>query len=422
MQDVFWNRLDELKKLQDFAGKGVFGYMTGRRRIGKTALLVETCKRCKGLYHQAVEGTASQQIIHLVDEIKDRFSIFRNVTPKSWLEFFELFSREKLPKLVVFDEFSYWVQGDPNLPSILQKWIDHELPKKETLVMVSGSSQSMLYSQFLSQNSPLYGRATLKLHLEPMSFMWFCKALRYSDKDPDSFRRFALVGGVPHYWKLLSQGSLIDQIEHLYFSPSAILAEEPKNLLRDEEITGNVAKALLDLIGRGVTKPSELAGRLNTAQGNLSRPLSVLLELGLVHRELPFGESVRSTKKVLYSVLDPALSFYYRVFLPHRGRWEVLSNGERKRVIDEYVSFQWENFCRSQYPGSARYWEGDIEIDLVARLKDGDKYLVAECKWTDLAKGEEERLLADLQNKLKKTKLAAKIHNVEYRIFSRRDI
>lgn len=422
MQEAFWNREDELKKIKGLIGSSVFGYVSGRRRIGKTALLVEACKRYGGLYHQAVEGTPGQQLIHLVDEIKDHVPIFRNVTPKTWVEFFELLSREKLPEFIVFDEFPYWVQGDPTLPSVLQKWIDHKLPKKRTVVLVSGSSQSMLYSQFLSQNSPLYGRAVFRLHLDPMSFEWFCKVHEYSHKDPESFARFALVGGVPHYWKLMPSKSLFKQIDELYFVPSAILLEEPKNLLRDEGITGNIPKALLDLIGRGVTKPSELASRLNTAQSNLSRPLSMLLELGLINRELPFGESVRSTKKVYYSVIDSALSFYYRVYLPYRSRWDILTDSEKKLIINEYVSVQWEHYCRSQHAGSSRYWERDVEIDLVAHLKGKKKYLVAECKWTDLTEQQRGALLSKLREKFKNTKLGKKLKNVEFRIYSKRDL
>ena len=199
MTNIFWNRVEELKKIHAFVGGGLFGYVAGRRRVGKTALLAQACKRCGGFYHQAVEGTVAQQLGHLVEEIKNHVSVFRAVTPRTWIEFFELMSREELLPLLVFDEFPYWVQGDASLPSILQKWIDHTLPKKKTSVLVSGSSQSMLYSQFLSQRAPLYGRATFHLHLEPLSFEWFCKALMYSHKAPDSFSRFALVGGNPHY-------------------------------------------------------------------------------------------------------------------------------------------------------------------------------------------------------------------------------
>ncbi len=416
--DVFWDRHEELKRIRRFTATRGFGFITGRRRIGKTALLKRACEEAGGFYHQAVEGTAEQQLLHLTEEIRDGLPLFRDVSPKTWAEFFRLLSKEKLPKLLIFDEFPYWAQGDPSLPSVLQKWVDHDLPKSRSALLVSGSSQSMLNSHFLNREAPLYGRASLHLRLSPLSYKWFCRALGFKAADPSSFTRFSLVGGVPHYWKLMPKGNLIDQMEALFFQPSAILSEEPGHWLRDEGITGTLPKAILDLIGRGVTKPSELAGRLGVPQGHLPRPLAVLLELGFIRREFPFGESARSSKRVHYSVQDPALSFFYGTYLPHRHRWEGLKARDKEIFLTQHTSRQWENYCRSQYPGANRYWEGNIEIDLVARMTEKEEYLVAECKWKKLDEREETSLLADLKVKFQNTRLAKKIRSVKFKILS----
>lgn len=423
-KEVFWDREEELRAIRSQLGRGRFGYVTGRRRVGKTALLKRACEALGGLYHQAVEGTPEQQLMHLAEEIGPDLNVFQDVIPRTWSEFFRLLSREKLPPLVVFDEFPYWVQGDPTLPSLLQKWIDHSLPKSKTLVLVSGSSQSMLYSQFLDQGSPLYGRASFHLPVEPMSYAWFCRALKYRAEDPISFTRFSLVGGVPHYWKLMPRGSVIRQAEELYFASSAVLAEEPIHWIRDEGITGSLPKAILDLIGRGVRKPSELASRLGTAQGNLSRPLGLLLDLGLIQRELPFRESSRSTKKVLYSIQDAALSFYYGTFFPNRTRWHRLGRGEKMELLEHHASRQWESSCKRFHPGSSRYWEGQVEIDLIGPIKGKRNYMVAECKWAWLGAKEERKLLNDLKTRFQETKLARKLQksSVTFRIFSKKDL
>lgn len=418
----FWNRAAELAQIRRRLGGGRFGYVTGRRRVGKTALLLRACDLFGGVYHQAVEGTSPQQLVHLSEELRERFPIFRDVTPKTWVEFFRLLSKEKLPKLLVFDEFPYWVEGDPSLPSVLQKWIDHELPALKTSVLVSGSSQSMVYSPFLSQSSPLYGRASFRLHLEPMSYRWFCRALKYEERDPVSFARFALVGGVPHYWKLMPRGPLLEQARQLYFEPSAILAEEPIRLIRDERVVGALPKAILDFIGRGVSKPSEMASRLGTVQGNLSRPLAFLLELGLIRRELPFGESTRTTKKVVYSIQDPALSFYYGTVLPFRSRWNTLRRKEKEAILHQHVSRHWEDFCRQAYPGAGRYWEGGIEIDLVFFDRTAKRYEVAECKWAELTAREEQVLMEDLRNRFTRSRLSRRLRKVRFRVFTQKDL
>lgn len=423
--DRFWNRKEELAQIRSYMPRGGFGYVTGRRRIGKTALLKEACKAFHGFYHQAVEGTPEQQLIHLAEELGQVLPIFREVVPRSWTEFFRLLSKEKLPKLVVFDEFPYWAEGDRMVPSLFQKWIDHELPQFKTLVLVSGSSQSMLYSQFLEQGSPLYGRALVHWRLEPMSYLWFCRALKYNPGDPLSFTRFSLVGGVPHYWKLMPRGSMIRQAEELYFSPSAILAEEPTNWIRDERITGNLPRAILDFIGRGVRKPSELASRLGTVQGNLSRPMALLLDLGLIQRETPFSESARSTKKALYRIQDAALSFYYGVFLPNRAAWNQLGHSEKTHLLERHTSDQWEFFCRSRYPASGRYWEAKAEIDLIAPLKGRRQFLVAECKWSWVGGRQEKRLVEELKQKFQETEIGGRLgksSKIIFQIFSKKDL
>lgn len=422
---VFWDREGEMAAIHAALRRGGFGYVTGRRRVGKTALLVRASERLHGFYHQAVEGTPEQQLMHLAEEMGRAIPLFREVAPRTWGEFFRLLSKERLPRLMVFDEFPYWVSGDPALPSLFQKWIDHDLPRQKTLVLVSGSSQAMLYSQFLREGSPLYGRASSHLALEPMSYSWFCRALHYRTADPLSFLRFSLVGGVPHYWKLMPRGSVIHQAETLYFAPSALLAEEPAHWIRDEGITGNLPKALLDLVGRGVHKPSELASRLGTAQGNLSRPLALLLELGLIQREFPFGESSRSTKKVLYRLRDAALSFYYGAFLPYRTKWQGLGGKEKMRLLEHHASRQWEYFCQRFYPGSARYWEGKTEIDLVGPGKKAGGYVVAECKWAWVGRKEEKRLLDDLEARFRGTRLARRLKKsaaLSFRVLSKKHL
>ena len=420
----FWNRWDELKLIRQAVGKSGFGYFSGRRRIGKTALLRRVTEEFGGFYHQAVEGTPQQQLVHLAEEISAVIPIFKEVIPKTWPEFFSLLSREKLPPLLVFDEFPYWAAGAPAFLSVFQKWIDHQLPKLKTLVLVSGSSQTMLYSHFLRYGTPLYGRSSFRLQLLPMSYAWFCKVLKLKSHADRSFMRFSWVGGVPHYWKLIPKRAFLRQVEELYFLPSALLAEEPTHWLRDEGVSGNLPKALLDLIGRGVTKPSELASRLGTAQSNLSRSLALLLELGFICKQIPFGESMRSSKKVLYSIQDEALSFYYGTYLRYRAEWPRFSMIERLRILGEHAARHWEDFCRCRFPGAARYWEGDVEIDLVApRAK--KKMLVAECKWARLTPRTEQRLLGDLRARFESTRLANKFrrkYTVEFRIFSKKDV
>lgn len=212
------------------------------------------------------------------------------------------------------------------------------------------------------------------------------------------------------------------QVDALYFDPVAVLAEEPIHLLRDEGVSGSVPKALLDLTGRGVRKPSELAARLGVPQGHLSRPLALLLDLGLIHRELPFGESLRTTKRVLYRIRDSALAFYYGVYLAYRGRWRALTMRQRAALIHQHTAQQWEEFCRQAHPGAARYWEQHVELDLVWSDPAGKRHVVAECKWARLSAREERAHLRRLRERFGATRLSRRLQRVEFRLLSQRDL
>ncbi len=66
--------------------------------------------------------------------------------------------------------------------------------------------------------------------------------------------------------------------ESLYFDYAPSMEQEPQRLLRDEGVIGLNAVVVLEAVGRGAERPSEIASRLGTAQTNLSRLLPQLLE------------------------------------------------------------------------------------------------------------------------------------------------
>jgi AAA+ ATPase superfamily predicted ATPase len=139
-------------------------------------------------------------------------------------------------------------------------------------------------------------------------------------------------------------------------------------------------------------------------QTNLSRLLQQLLDASVLTREIPFGESSRSTKKTRYSIHDPALRFWFRVYSPHRTRWHRYDHTEKAKLLHDHASTVFEDFCRRQHAGASRYWEGDLEFDFVRADHRGpsrDKAVVTEVKWKRLTAKEraeiEKRLAADWQ-------------------------
>jgi AAA+ ATPase superfamily predicted ATPase len=406
-----------LKELDSTAAAGGLLVVFGRRRVGKTRLLTHWLNPAGGLYSQAIEGAAEIQVDQVFRDIKDRLAT--SIVPKSWTELLELLSLRKGNSILCLDEFPYLVASDPSLPSILQHWLDHHRPKNFLLIL-SGSSTRMMNNLFLNRGAPLYGRARKLLHVEPMSYSAFCGARHLNPSDQESFTRFALVGGVPKYWEFVEpKASAIDLADELFFGFAPYLDQEPSRVLRDEGISGMNSVSVLEAIGRGAEKPSEIAARLGTVQTNLSRLLQHLLDASVLKREIPFGESARSTKRTHYSILDPALRFWFRVYSPHRTRWQHYSNAEKAMLLHEHASTVYEDFCRQRHPDASRYWEGDLEFDSVRpdhRVGEGKGAIVTEVKWKRLTTKERREIELRLTANWQRCALRNQFNHVEFEV------
>jgi len=181
-----------------------------------------------------------------------------------------------------------------------------------------------------------------------------------------------------------------------------VLHEEPRSLLLDDLRDTAQAASILSLIGRGCHRISEIAGRLGKPATSLSRPLQRLVELDLVRRELPFGNTARDTKRTLYRIADPFLGFWFRFVEPNRSRLEQRKIDkvarEIKDTLPHHVGLIWEELARASVArlscfdrtwGPACRWWGTgmdrkpMEIDIVAESDDGSALLLGEASWAD---------------------------------------
>ena len=366
--------------------------------MGKTRLLRQWLQAHNGLYSQAIEAQRDLQIQQVFADLRPQLET--QLVPKTWSELLEILSLQKRRWALCLDEFPYLTAVDPSLPSQLQKWLDHALPPG-CLLIVAGSSTHMMHDLFLHRAAPLYGRARKLLHVQPMDYAAFCDACGLRRSDADSFEKFACVGGIPKYWEFVEAGQdAVALAESLYFDYAPYMEQEPQRLLRDEGVIGLNALAVLEAVGRGAERPSEIASRLGTAQTNLSRLLPQLLDASILARELPFGESVRTTKKILYRIQDPTMRFWFRVFSPHQSRWHTYAAAQKRKLIHDHAATVFEDVCRARFPGAQRYWEANVELDLVAPDPDApERLLVAEVKWRRLTAAERQTVLRQLENK-----------------------
>jgi uncharacterized protein len=401
----FVNRNKELKLLSNTTGGLIV--VTGRRRIGKTRLLGRWLEHSGGQYCQAIEASPEQQLQQLSIDLTSLFN--SSFVPQNWEQFFELLNSYKQKLTLCIDEFPYLVTSDPSLPSRFQRWIDHSMKPNTTLILC-GSSQRMMYSSVLAHDSPLFGRSTAILNLEPMSYLEFCQATKCKVNDKNSFRLFSLVGGIPKYWELIGkERDPVASAENLYFGFSAYLEGEPRRMLRDERIEGIQPLSVLEAVGRGASRPTEIASRMGVKQTSLSKVLQLLVEASLLHREIPFGESSRSTKRTCYSIRDESLAFWFSTYSPHRSRWHTYSNVEKLKLVDLHTSKIFEQTVRAQHPNASRYWDARSEFDVVYHPGTSQKHInILEVKWGNLNTKQKQVELSSLEQAVATHPLATK--------------
>jgi hypothetical protein len=411
----FVNREAELRELDTAAQRGGLLVIYGRRRVGKTRLLRQWLQAHEGLYSQAIEAQRDLQIQQVYQDLRARLDT--QIVPKTWTELFEILSLQKRRWILCLDEFPYLTAVDTSLPSRLQKWLDQSLPPG-CLLILAGSSTRMMHDLFLHRAAPLYGRAIKLLRVEPMDFAAFCRACRQEADDLESFEKFACVGGIPKYWEFVERGqNVVGLAESLYFDFAPYMEQEPQRILHDERVTGLNALAVLEAVGRGAERPSEIAARLGTAQTNLSRLLQQLLDASILTRDLPFGESVRSTKKILYRIQDPTMRFWFRVYSPHQSLWWTYTAAQKRKLIHDHAATVFEDACRARFPGAQRYWERDIELDLVAPdPNDSRRLLIAEVKWRRLSAAQRKTALRHLEDKWASCSLSTRHPHVRFEV------
>jgi len=418
MDMSFVNRIKETDRIQKALqpGKSKLIMIYGRRRCGKSTLIRHLLLK-KDVYFMADQSESSIQRSLLARAISEKIEGFDQVTYPSWESLFTSLNSVLNEQITIcIDEFPYLVKNSHELPSVLQKLIDAQKNSKYHMILC-GSSQQMMHGIVTDSSEPLYGRADEIIKLQPMTAYWLQQSISC---DPVSaVQEFSVWGGVPRYWELRKEKSEFETaIKDIILDQHSVLHDEPLRLFLDDMRESVQAYSLLSVIGSGCNRLSEIAGRLEKPATQLSRPIDNLMGLGYLKRDIPYGESPRSSKKSLYRISDPFMNFYFSFVVPNASRLEAgFTNrvyNEIIKKIPQYVAHTWESLCRAAIPyieiggntfNSANRWWGinskgePMEIDIVAESIDKKNILVGECKWSD--KNDINRILHELEYKSK---------------------
>ena len=226
---MFVNREQELQWLADRydSGHAEFIVLTGRRRVGKTALLAEFAAAKRGVYFLAYLDSAEELLRNLSAALWEA-EHGPDATPGSygsWLGLFQAADRLAAEQrfVLILDEYPYLAGVNQRLASVIQKSWDEHLQHSNIFLVLCGSYMSVMERDVLNRDAPLYGRRTAQLTLRPLTVRQ-TTAFLPTRSAVELIEGHSVTGGMPAYLaQLRPDRSLWANLSHTAFDPSNIL-------------------------------------------------------------------------------------------------------------------------------------------------------------------------------------------------------
>ena len=378
----------------------------GRRRVGKTTLLKEFCKEKNHIFYSAEQSNEKLNLEKFSAEIFAHYCESALEPFGSWEKAFSYIEERQRedPMVLVLDEFPYLAALNPSLLSVLQHLIDHRLQYGKLFLILCGSYMGFMEKEVLGAKSPLFGRRTAQLHMKPFDYL---DSIRFVDgfSREEKLMLYGAFGGTALYLRQIRPGkSIKDNITDAFLKPVSYLYEEPLLLMRQEVQEPGVYCAIIEAIAGGASRANEIAMKTGEDSAKCLKYIHTLRELGIVYKEVPFGEK-ETSRKALYHLSDFMFRFWYRYVSGNRtlletGAQEIVWNRRIEPDYSHYMGQVFERICRDYllrqnskgalpilFTEIGRWWgtnpksHEQVEIDLIAR--DMDAYLFCECKWTN---------------------------------------
>ena len=372
----FVDREEELKALKSLQTAAI---IYGRRRVGKTALIKEFIKDRKAFYFLCQKNKIEAEFERFLNKFNRTFS--RYIEAKNFEEFFESIKKEEM--IIVLDEFSYWVEKNPEIPSLFQYIIDEILREGKIKIIFCGSLISTMES-LLSYKNPLYGRIKLKIKLEPLKFKFLKEFLpKYSLED--LIKVYSCVGGIPAYLQEFDKDlSVYENLDRLFFNKFGFLYEDAERLLKDELREPEIYFRIIESIASGETTLGKISSKAFVSITNLPKYLRTLKKMRIVKEE----RSVLGKNKMI-KIADNYFRFWIKFVHPFREEIELGIFSFPEEKFNTYLGEVFEEVCKEflietrffPFTKIGKWWHKDKEIDILALNEKTKEILFCECKW-----------------------------------------
>lgn len=382
----FFDRKEEiatLRKIRDNAeGNAQFTVLTGRRRIGKTSLVLKAYEDKPVLYFfvgRKAESLLCEEFRH---EVEDKLGIKLGGTPSGFTELFDyLMQLSKQQSFTLFiDEFQNFVRVNSSVFSDIQKIWDLNHSESRMNLVVCGSIYSMMTKIFRDKKEPLYNRQNrfMTIHaFKPSVLKEILDAYHPGYTKEDLLALYTFTGGVAKYVELLvddnalTYEAMIDSI----ISPDSTFINEGRSILIEEFGKDyDTYFSILSAIASGKTRRSEIESIIGRhISGYLTRLED---DYEIITKQIPVGAKPLS-KNAIYVIRDNFFTFWFRFIFKYAHIIEIGAYGQLRTLIKrDYPTYSGKILERyfidkaiesGGYTLIGQWWDrkGENEIDMI---------------------------------------------------------
>ncbi|MCL2296460.1 MAG: AAA family ATPase [Methanomassiliicoccaceae archaeon] len=369
----------------------------GRRQVGKSTLLREFTKDKRTIFIQSSKQSGYENMVRMRADIS-QFLGKELPAIESFTEIMAMLERicKDEKTIIVFDEYPYLISDAPYVPSILQRFIDIDVKDTESMIIICGSSVSMMRDETEKMDRPLYGRFTNRLVVDPLDYRT-CMEFHRNMSEIDALKVYMTVGGIPKYHQLMNCNTYEGCIKKCYLEQTASLIDEGHAVISNELSPFEIYSGIIACISDGAVKLSDIAQKMRLDRSSCKRYLNKMESLGFIGQPRPM---LGAPKRPIYKIDDNLISFHYEIIRRHGPMLSSRSIDQNKKYalitndISTFIGHRFEELC-GQYIDTeynvkerGRWWgrvgTEDTDIDIVAFVYDDDlriNTILAECKF-----------------------------------------
>ena len=407
----FIGRKKELKLLDKaWHSEDAFVMISGRRCVGKTALVREFLKNRNALFFTAQNVSDKMNRVAFETMLYDHMGVSRSDSPDyknvmSWKDAFRLYAEtaETGGKVLVVDNFDFLMAGNEDFVKIFKNAWQQVFSVYGVMVIIIMPSCASLLE--LAMKKSFMDNITRHIDLKPVGYVEMMRDMPHNDFNQLMFL-FSVAGGIPKYWQpfaaCIDDKNFRRAIEKNFFDIHGEFYQEVPYLLQNDVWDMHVYQSTLLGLAAGLTSPEDIAEVTGFKLSQVENTIKNLILLGYVEKSTSVVEKrLFGRKTILYRIKDPMVAFWFTFVAPFYDEIKQGRTGRAKKKLKthfaEYIQYWFRRvatdiFMTASRQGSVPIHCGEVGeyfnrhhegIDILGIDVDNRKIFLGDCNYSN---------------------------------------